>query len=962
MDGTVAIDYGPSDTPEQDATDLVAAELALSPEWDLLRGEGVAVTPGAEGADNAEEIHTELSIQCALDAYRGDMSKFAGLTDEQRAKLHEDTRAIGDKDALKVFCYKLLVHDVGKRKDIVRAVGAGGDVDHDEVLTMLVTEPQHEEARRRFLPGFDNLPEWGKELFIQMARMRLNYPQILQGEAPAATLEGINHPDPRVIQWEILKSKFDIFGKAGHINQDVSLTATASTVRRMDNLDSALIDPTLATAEDRNNAFLDREIVDMTGDQPPADAEELRQFRALARLACHLRAPNPEAFAALRRNFEAQVPVIKEILVSELNRSARPTLAYYSPELLRTVTEREGGEFALTYFAHVLQEAHIADLEARRAGQPGISTVLLDEHIRAIKEGNHNPREQAMRFALRDGALVAETRPATLETLADIPEFTDTDAEALRQKRVMLVGEGGGSDCIQAAMVGKILSNKYGCEVVAVVSSRNEHRQVQNTGWESGTVKEITPQTEPVGDWRFLENIPLEGDSPSPTFILNSSDPYEINCDLQALAYATDADVIIGVDTGGDSLYRTQHAGFSGRSEADITPDHDYNTISGLAKLAKSMSDIPVLSVIVAPGVDSPSYAHQVIDRIGARRLPLGQEDRSTIRQQYAEWRMDGSGSEEGRYGKTPLAWLHSLQERTGVQVLDLPVRNLTSDTNPWRAFTTITPAMSEVLITDISAHFEAISREPSGPPTTVPGTPEQISQAMSFTSRSNVRFEWNPESPSDIHISYEPPQTRSTDKKYIGGYGMTARTLATIDQTLPEAVPALLAEQGKILILGNGFSLAPLEIYEQSDPALRPDIVVADAVDYRQMQMDLTRLVEQIDRAGIERPVPLTDALARCELLLAAQAAGQIKLVQHIVGTPQPPQEIGEASVAINVYGPPPGTINDQLACLKPGGRLFVAGSLKAQYFLESIGDEFNYRAIYSTEGIRGYEITRLA
>ncbi|HEU4914229.1 MAG TPA: hypothetical protein VFT16_02370 [Candidatus Saccharimonadales bacterium] len=702
------------DAAPASADDPVIVELDSCPEWGLLRGEGVAKTPAASELDvNAEEKRTRMSIRCALDAYRGDMRTFPHLTDDQRNKLHQEMRAIGDEEAVKVFCYKLMVHDIGKQEAVARAVGAGRDVDHDEVFARLISDPSHQEARRHFLPGFDGLPEWGKDLFIKMVQTKLNYAQILQGEAPAETMKAIEFSEPRVIQWEILKSKFDIFGAAGHINEDVSLTANASTVRRMNNLDAALTDPALRTAQDRNNAFHDREITDMTGEQLPTGEEELRQLRALARLECHLRTQSPESFAELRRDFDAQKPVVKEILISELSRTQRPTLAYYGPQLLRVVAEREGGEFALTYFAHVLQEAHIADLEARRSGQSGISTALLDEHIRAIKSGEHNPREHAMRFEARDGALVAVTRPATLERLDGVPDFTEADADVLRNKRIILVGEGGGSDCIQAAMVGKLLSGKYGCEVVAVVSSRNEQRLVENTGWQSGALKEITAQTQPVGGWRFLEKIPLEGGS-SPMFILNSSDPYEINGDMQALAHATDADVVIGVDTGGDSFFRTPHAGFSSRSEADITPDHDYTTISGLAKLAKSMDNLRVLSVVVAPGVDTPAYARQIVDQIGARRLPLDQNDKEAIRRQYAEWRMDGSGSEEGRYGKTPLAWLHALQNRTGFQTLALPLRNVTSNTNPWRAFTQVTPAMSEILIANLPAHFEAVSRKPT--------------------------------------------------------------------------------------------------------------------------------------------------------------------------------------------------------------------------------------------------------
>jgi hypothetical protein len=72
---------------------------------------------------------------------------------------------------------------------------------------------------------------------------------------------------------------------------------------------------------------------------------------------------------------------------------------------------------------------------------------------------------------------------------------------------------------------------------------------------------------------------------------------------------------------------------------------------------------------------------------------------------------MDGSGSEEGRYGKTPLAWLASLRGEFGFQRLDLPRANVLSNTNPWRAFASITPAMAGIVLTTMSRHAAVIRR-----------------------------------------------------------------------------------------------------------------------------------------------------------------------------------------------------------------------------------------------------------
>jgi hypothetical protein len=884
------------------------------------------------------------------------MDKFPGLTPEQREHLHQQTVALGDTEALRVFVYDLLTHDNGKNEEVRASVGADAGVDHDQVHAMLVADPKHIEARRRWMPGFDNLPEWGQNLLVAKAQAEFNYAQILQGEAPADALQPIlDAQDPQVLNWSILEAKFDIFGARGHETQEVALTATAGGYRRMENLDGVLRDPTRTTAQECSDAFYGREIEYFMGSVQPQHPQESADLKALAKLGCHLRVEDKEDFDALRANFAAQPPAVKAIIATELNRDTRATLAYYSPAFVRTVTARAGGEFALRYLAHVLQEAHISDIEARKTGLPGISTVLLDDLIHAIKRNEIDLKTTAIRFETQEGALVAVPRKPSIETLEHLPEFNQ--GEMLRGKRIILVGEGGGSDGIQAAIMGKVLAAKYGCEIAGVVSARNAKRQVANTGWESGALKEITPSTEAVGDWRFLEAIPLEGHPPTPMFIHSASDPHIISRDIRALVNATGADIIIGVDTGGDSLYRSLHPGFSAPTEADITPDHDYITIEGLVGLAADLEDVPVLSMIVAPGVDSPQYAREVLEQANATRLSLSDSDVAAIQRTYAEWRMDGSGSEEGRYGKTPLAWLHALNGRTGLQLLELPRRNLTSNDNPWRAFMQVTPAMSEVVLLDMKKHFAAIQRNRVVGPKEPAGAPKTQEIIGTFKPQTDVRITQELDRQRELQVQYVTPAgpDKKSRQNLIGGYGMTRRTLESIGNILPGVKDQIQTVRGKIVFLGNGFSLAPLEALEHAG-SNKPEIVVADAVDYRQLQYDLARLKAAFDAGLVEPPSLLLDTLERCNLLLDAQAAGSIKLVQHTVGGDTPlPQAMQGAQLAVNVYGPPMSTVDQQLECLSPGGKLYTTGA-----FIPVQGVSAHLTPIRDNVGIRGYMMTK--
>ena len=66
---------------------------------------------------------------------------------------------------------------------------------------------------------------------------------------------------------------------------------------------------------------------------------------------------------------------------------------------------------------------------------------------------------------MHDGGLAPVVHEPTLTNLDGISDFSQ--AETLRGKRIIVVGEGGGSDGVQAAMVGKLAAAKYGCTVSA---------------------------------------------------------------------------------------------------------------------------------------------------------------------------------------------------------------------------------------------------------------------------------------------------------------------------------------------------------------------------------------------------------------------------------------------------------------------------------------------------------------
>jgi hypothetical protein len=712
---------------DEAGSSMRAEDVTALPEWELLAGADVATTVATSESqpDIAAEVKRTLcSVQCRRYIHEGGDAAYEAFTRHQpeatrlsRADfdaLSAWERSIVDDDETAVAAdVIMLLHDIAKSGRVYDTMGLQlHEVDHDEALRLLLHDERYVAARLQLLPSLERLSPTQWQLVRDVLGIAYNYPQTLQGEAPAA--EVLNIPDTvsqKARDIFILHAMLDIAGAAGHTHPEGSVTLTGPAYRRMSNLNRVLQDPTLS-AEHRNEAFLDAELQHFLGGSLPEDLAQRQQLRAVVRLACHVRAETTADFTSLLHNFTHQPPVVQAVLTAELNRtaSARTTLPYYSPALLRTLIKKEGPEFAFAFFAHILQEAHIADKEARQAGHTGVATVQLGDLVRAINQGTIDLHRNPIRFRMQDGGLVPVPYEPTLTNLEGMSDFSGT--ETMRGKRIIVVGEGGGSDGMQAAMVGKLAAAKYGCTVSAVVSVRSEARRITGSGQRIGqTIQQIAPDTRPVGNWRFLEDALLEGEDPAPAYLLNSTDPMVIAEDMQALLAVTGADIIIGVDTGGDSLYRGEHAGFSAHLPTEITPDHDYNVVQALSAVADAQPNVSMMSVIVAPGIDSPPYAREVLDEIGAQRIPLTDDDIGHIRQAYATWGMDGSGSERGRYGKTPLAWLHALQGRFGTQLLDLPRANVTSTDNPWRAFTAITPAMANIVAMDMRRHFTAIKR-----------------------------------------------------------------------------------------------------------------------------------------------------------------------------------------------------------------------------------------------------------
>jgi len=168
--------------------------------------------------------------------------------------------------------------------------------------------------------------------------------------------------------------------------------------------------------------------------------------------------------------------------------------------------------------------------------------------------------------------------------------------------------------------------------------------------------------------------------------------------------------------------------------------------------------------------------------------------------------------------------------------------------------------------------------------------------------------------------------------KENIGGSGITARSLEGVEEECPGLENALNTETGKVVVLGAGFSpladrLAAMRVAEQ----VQETPVLVDLYNYDAAYNDLVALHRFIP-PGTPAFEKLEHFTEHMKTIVAAIHAGHLKVVTYLVGSGNVPDELRNASLIINMYGPRGNTLSDQLAMLAPGGRLMT------NYNLDSI------------------------
>jgi hypothetical protein len=604
-------------------------------------------------------------------------------------------------EALEVY---LVINDLGKVKSLVemmeQKVGMVS-VDHDLILA---------EALRRFpevSPSFSSLSNEYQQSIISGIASGFNLGQFVQAENVTASLAGLNQVDRKSFDFFAVHSLFDTAGAAGHAVQNGSAVFSNSTVGNY-MLAVKIIQETVYEPSCPKYAAYDRYLYLKAVNLALLNERESQEdmIWAVARLCCQTRISQPEKAKQLLEVFEKLPRNTQAILVKELNKKGTDDgwaiLIYYAPALLlnlkRTLLPPEENKiyFALCLLARLYQHARI--LIRRRAGN-GIFTVMASEIAKVAAE---NP----MILESMDFRLVSIGENDAKAELVAMPEVDDLKFPRISMpevvgKRIAFAGIGGGSDCIQAAILAKMMETDARISVAAVISIRSQNTQSQNLAGAVGVSRTVenfdySPgkdvyklKPESTGSGRFLENLPATF---FPTYLVVESANVSLADQLQMVVDECGADTVIAVDTGGDALCR--------QSAEDSQDVRSLLAISQLNCLNK-------LSCEIAVGVDAPFNAEQVLFDAKAECFTSLAEFRQLIMGIYEAW--DFAGNSDTRFGKTPLAWQAALNQKFGWQALDLPTCVVLDEANPWMPFVYIQSSMSSIFFMDLKKHLAAI-------------------------------------------------------------------------------------------------------------------------------------------------------------------------------------------------------------------------------------------------------------
>ena len=235
---------------------------------------------------------------------------------------------------------------------------------------------------------------------------------------------------------------------------------------------------------------------------------------------------------------------------------------------------------------------------------------------------------------------------------------------------------------------------------------------------------------------------------------------------------------------------------------------------------------------------------------------------------------------------------------------------------------------------------------ETDGNPALFPSIPVPKDKKVQERYIREAEIKWGISKEDFPNISkekYDERVLRDILASFRGGVGITYRDLEEVEELMPGMRWEIQNINGKIVFLGNGFSLLPLlAAKEYAAGKVSEPPVIVDLFDYGLVQKQLLLLQAECKRQKVS--FPFSEELKNVSELLEASNAGLLKMVRTVIGFDETPPSIQSADLVINCFGP---NLNErykiQLNLLKKQGKLFFSG-FESGYAIQEITENPNF------------------
>jgi hypothetical protein len=639
------------------------------------------------------------------------------LSPEQFEILRNFTRGVlSSKERVEAMETYLVINDLGKLESIVKMMEQKtgfSSVDHDLILAKALQECPE------VSPSFQRLSGDLQQEILQAIISAFNLGQFVQGENVAASLFALNGMEYKSYLLFAVHSLFDTAGAAGHAVQNGSIIFNEPTVANYLLAIDVIEEVAYCRKGQISNAYaiyLDKRLMKFGINNSFQSRENWRKLQAITRLCCQMRINDSSGARTLLEVFDGLPRNTQAILINELNRTGIDDgwaiLIYYAPSMMLNLMQslkeqpyQQRVSFALNMLARLYQNARMSLIG--RSGN-GIFMVMAKD-IASVAAKNPVSLEVAD-FQIRmisDCDAMAEVIEVPIVKAENFSKVSDL-SELIKCNSVAFIGIGGGSDCIQAAVLGTLACVSMDkTEVTAIISIRTQITQSQDSAGMQGVDRTVEDyerillpgvyklKLESTGSGRFLENLPAQL---LPTYLVVESTEVSLVDQLQAVLDECKVTTLVAVDTGGDALYQTHVV-----QGHKATPDQDIRSLHAINLLKCPQK----LSCEIAVGVDSPMNAEEILIKAEAVCYEVPRDLASIALSLYKKW--DFTGDNDERYGKTALAWQMAMKEKYGWTALDLPTRVVLDKARPWMPFVLIQPVMANVFFMEVEKHLQAI-------------------------------------------------------------------------------------------------------------------------------------------------------------------------------------------------------------------------------------------------------------